>query len=125
MKNRKLAFVVDLDRCIGCKGCQIACHMENGTALGVNRIQVRQVGPFGVFPDLEMYFLPAMCQQCEDPSCVRVCPTDIRRVSDRECIQCGRCAQACPEHAIRFSASGIILPKNEVAKVAGTKPQER
>ena len=63
------------------------------------------------------------CTHCG--TCVRVCPTDIRRVSDRECIQCGRCAQACPEHAIRFSASGIILPKNEVAKAAGTEPQER
>ena len=52
------------------------------------------------------------CSRCG--ACVRICPMDIRRVSDRECIQCGRCAKVCPEHAIRFTASGIILPKNEI-----------
>lgn len=56
------------------------------------------------------------CTRCG--SCVDICPVDIRRVSDRECIQCGRCAKVCPEQAIRFTASGIILPKNEI----GAKP---
>lgn len=32
----KHGFVIDLDRCIGCKGCQVACKQENGVALGAN-----------------------------------------------------------------------------------------
>ena len=118
--KKKLAFVVDLDRCIGCKGCQIACHMENGTALGVNRIQVHQVGPFGKFPELEMYFLPAMCQQCEDPSCVRVCPTGAIYKNEEDgvvlldtdkCIGCQSCNRACPYHVNTFSLSRNQMDK--------------
>ena len=70
--KKQLAFVIEVDRCIGCKGCQVACKMENGTALGSDRIKVRKVGPIGTYPNLQMYFLPTMCQQCEDPVCVRV-----------------------------------------------------
>ena len=69
--NKQLAFVIEVDRCIGCKGCQVACKMENGTALGSDRIKVRKVGPIGTYPNLQMYFLPTMCQQCADPVCVR------------------------------------------------------
>ena len=118
--KKKLAFVVELDRCIGCKGCQVACHMENGTALGVNRIQVHQVGPTGVFPDLEMYFLPAMCQQCENPSCVRVCPTGaiykneadgVVLLDTSKCIGCQSCNRACPYHVNTFSLSRNQMDK--------------
>ena len=71
----KHGFVIDLDRCIGCKGCQVACKQENGVALGANRTLVRTVGPMGSYPDVQMYFLPTPCQQCADPPCVQVCPT--------------------------------------------------
>ena len=59
----KHGFVIDLDRCIGCKGCQVACKQENGVALGANRTLVRTVGPMGSYPDVQMYFLPTPCQQ--------------------------------------------------------------
>ena len=69
------AIVVDLDRCIGCHGCEIACKNENNIALGEYWNKVVERGPFGEYPDLEMYFLPTMCQQCQDAPCVNVCPT--------------------------------------------------
>jgi len=109
---KQLAFVVEVDRCIGCKGCQVACKMENGTDLGSDRTKVRQVGPIGKFPDLKMYFLQTMCQQCEDPVCVKVCPTGalyksreagVIRLDSRKCIGCKSCNKACPYHANTFS----------------------
>ncbi|WP_417755555.1 4Fe-4S dicluster domain-containing protein, partial [Senegalimassilia anaerobia] len=68
-------LVVDLDKCIGCHACEVACKNENGIALGEYWNRVLQIGPHGTFPDLEQYWLPVQCQQCEDAPCVHVCPT--------------------------------------------------
>ena len=38
---KKITFVIDLDRCIGCHGCQISCKMENGVGLGACRNEVK------------------------------------------------------------------------------------
>ena len=69
---KKMTFVVEVDRCIGCKGCQVACKMENQVALGSDRTSVKTIGPTGEYPDIQMYFLPVMCQQCENPTCVEM-----------------------------------------------------
>ena len=68
-------LVIDLDRCSGCDSCVAACKMENQMNLGVVRNHVSAVGPVGTFPDIEMYWLPMQCQQCDEPGCIEVCPT--------------------------------------------------
>ncbi len=101
---KQLTFVVEVDRCIGCKGCQVACKMENNLALGTCRNPVKTVGPTGVYPDVQMYFLPSMCQHCENPACTKVCPTGacyqnedgIALIDQNLCIGCKSCAAACP-----------------------------
>ncbi len=116
----QLSFVVDLDRCIGCKGCHISCKLENGVALGSNRITVREVGPTGVYPDLQMYFLPSMCQQCSDPVCVQYCPTGacyknfedgIIMIDQEQCIFCLSCKNACPYEATTFNKERRVIDK--------------
>lgn len=92
-------LVVDLDKCIGCHACEVACKNENGIALGEYWNRVLQIGPHGTFPDLEQYWLPVQCQQCEDAPCVHVCPTgasyrdaDGKVLVDKEkCIGCNYC----------------------------------
>ncbi len=102
---KQFTFVVDIDRCIGCKGCQVACKMENTVALGEGRNKVCTIGPNGTYPELQMYFLTAMCQQCENPTCVQVCPTGacykdeadgVIQIDQKSCIGCGSCKRACP-----------------------------
>lgn len=109
---KQFTFVVDVNRCIGCKGCQVACKMENCVALGEGRNKVCTIGPNGVYPDLELYFLPTMCQQCENPSCVQACPTGacykreedgVILVDQDRCVGCGSCRRACPYQMIRSS----------------------
>ncbi len=113
-------FVIDLDRCIGCKACHVSCKMENEVALGSNRITVHQVGPTGTYPDLQMYFLPSMCQQCADPICVQVCPTGacyknsddgIVLIDQDQCISCLSCKNACPYQANTLNKEMRVMDK--------------
>ena len=98
------AIVVDLDRCIGCHGCEIACKNENEVELGSFWNKVVQVGPFGDYPHLHQYFLPVMCQQCDDSPCTHVCPTgasyrdgnNVVLIDREKCIGCKYCMMACP-----------------------------
>ena len=74
---KKMSMVIDLDRCIGCYSCEVACKNENHVALGVQYNKVFTVGPVGEYPDLEMYYVPAVCQACKDAPCVTACPTVV------------------------------------------------
>ena len=109
---KKTTFVIDLDRCIGCHGCQISCKMENGVGLGACRNEVKDIGPTGTYPDIQLYFLPAMCQHCDNPSCVAVCPTGachlepedgVVRIDRDVCIGCRSCESACPYQVNTFN----------------------
>ena len=110
---KQYAIVVELDRCIGCRGgCQVACKTENEVALGPSRSKMYTMGPTGHYPDLQMYFMPVMCQQCEYPACVEVCPTGACYKSDEDgviyidrevCIGCQSCMRACPYQCIIFN----------------------
>lgn len=130
----KLCFVIDVDRCIGCKGCQVACKLENGIALGANRNIVYTVGPRGTYPDMQMYFLPTMCQQCENPPCVEVCPTgacwkdstdNIVKIHKNQCIGCQSCKDACPYGINTFNKELRVMDKCDTCidiRAEGEKP---
>lgn len=100
----RFALVVDLNRCIGCHSCEIACKNEHEVELGIHWNQVLQRGPVGEFPHLQQYFLPTMCQQCVNAPCQEVCPTGAtyrdeegKVLIDAEtCIGCLSCMEACP-----------------------------
>ena len=95
---------IDLGSCIGCHSCAVVCKQENNVGLGTYYNKVLTVGPFGTYPDLEMYYLPVACQHCDNPECVSVCPTgaSYRRedgvvlVDHSKCIGCQYCVMACP-----------------------------
>lgn len=105
-----MTIVTDLNRCVGCLGCIVACKTVNDVRIGNYRNQILRQGPFpreegGNWPEVDMYFLPVSCQHCTSPECVTVCPTGASRINeedgtvqiDREqCIGCGLCLTACP-----------------------------
>lgn len=109
------AIVTDLNRCVGCLGCIVACKTINNTPIGKYNTVINRVGPTpiegmsGNWPDVEMYFLPVGCQHCKNPACVDVCPTSASYVAedgtvqiDKElCIGCQSCMAACP-YDVRF-----------------------
>ena len=58
----------------------------------------------GEYPNVEMSFLPRLCNHCDDPPCVDVCPVNatwqredgIVVIDQETCIGCKYCIQACP-----------------------------
>ena len=101
------AMVIDIDKCVGCLACIVACKVENDGEVGKFWNWVERVGPRGTYPNTEMYFLPKQCQHCDTPECIEVCPTGasykradgIVLVDTQKCISCESCIPACPYNA--------------------------
>lgn len=103
----KLGFLVDLNNCIGCKACEVACKAENEVPVNSWRLRVKYVDS-GVYPEVKRSFTPMRCNHCENAPCVRVCPVSalhtlpngIVNVDKDRCIGCAACMMACPYGAI-------------------------
>lgn len=108
------AIVTDLNRCVGCLACMVACKAVNNVPIGSYWNKVLRIGPSkkagaASARDVEMYYLPVGCQHCENPECVKVCPTEASHVAadgtiqiDKDkCIGCQFCAMACP-YGVRY-----------------------
>lgn len=113
-------LVVDLDRCSGCDSCTVACKFENNIGLGNFWNRVIAVGPTGEYPDVEMYWMPMHCQQCENAPCIEVCPTGASYrdtdngvvLIDREkCIGCQYCLYACPYDVRHLNVDEGVMEK--------------
>ena len=118
------AIVTDLDRCVGCMGCMTACKMVNNVPIGSYWNKVLRIGPNPKYegaipPDVEMYFLPVGCQHCENPECVRVCPTGASykledgtvQIDKEKCIGCQFCAMACPYNVRYLNEEERVVEK--------------
>ncbi len=82
-KQQKWAMVVDVDRCIGCQACVVACQAENNIPLNTEEIfnQKRAIEWIrieryweGEYPNVKARFIPVLCQHCENAPCEPVCP---------------------------------------------------
>ena len=127
------ALIADLDRCTGCRSCVVACKEEKRLPPGLFFIRVEQVGPDGVFPDLNMYYLPLACQQCGQPACAAACPegaihpatNGLVVVDGTSCTGCGDCIGACPYGAIVLDAGAAVACKCDLCSellAAGRAP---
>jgi len=110
-----LKFLMDVynTKCIKCKGCEAICKNFNEVPDGVFRIKVVTINE-GQEGQLN---LPMPCLHCNDPPCLKVCPTHaiwkrqedgVVLVNKDVCIGCGYCASACPFGAPQFRRSGAF-----------------
>jgi len=106
MTGVRYGMVIDLRKCIGCHTCSVACKAENSVPMGVWRSWVKQIEK-GRYPHARKSFLPLLCNNCENPICVTVCPVNAsyRRkdglilVDPHRCIGCRYCMAVCPYDA--------------------------
>ncbi len=113
----RAGFILDLDRCVGCGACVLACRMEKGWS---DETPWRRIVPFNLdrVPGGPTWHFSVACHHCEDPACLRACPSGAyeRRadgivVLDGErCLGCRYCEMACPFGAPVFDErSGIMM----------------
>jgi molybdopterin-containing oxidoreductase family iron-sulfur binding subunit len=107
--ERKWIMVIDLQKCIGCSACTIACKAENRLPPGVVYRPVIEE-ELGEYPNVTRRWLPRPCMQCDNPPCVPVCPVNATWKRDdgivvidyNACIGCRYCLAACPYGARYF-----------------------
>ncbi|WP_369406188.1 sulfate reduction electron transfer complex DsrMKJOP subunit DsrO [Pollutimonas nitritireducens] len=108
MPGKRYGMLVDLRKCIGCQACTVSCSIENQAPIGQFRTTVLQYEVN--MPDQSqaaMLSLPRLCNHCDTPPCVPVCPVQatfqredgIVLVDNERCVGCGYCVQACPYDA--------------------------
>ncbi|MCM0080901.1 4Fe-4S dicluster domain-containing protein [Geomonas sp. Red32] len=117
--KHRWAMVVDLQRCIGCGACAVACYAENNIAV-IGREKVgngREMAWLRVPPyrkpgsPLRLGWLPLLCQHCDAAPCEPVCPVFAAMHNEEglnaqiynRCIGTRYCSNNCPYKVRRFN----------------------
>lgn len=132
--SKKLGLVIDLDTCVGCHACAVACKEWNASGdagpltdrtpygadpsgVWLNRVHSFEVADDG--NDRTVNF-PRSCLHCDDAPCVTVCPTgaSYKRAEDGivlvnadSCIGCKLCSWACPYGAREYDQDDGVMKK--------------
>jgi len=101
-------LVMDMDLCIRCGNCSLACHKVHGQSRLLRRgIHIERPVKLGSTA-MQHVLSPSVCMHCKDPECLTGCPTGaIFRdphgqvdIDAHTCIGCFDCATQCPYNAI-------------------------
>jgi molybdopterin-containing oxidoreductase family iron-sulfur binding subunit len=145
------AYGLDLSRCIGCRRCVYACVQENNLS---RRPQIQWIRVLrfehgtlnfeeadhyyeaNMLPEEGYFYMPIQCQQCENPPCVKVCPSKatwkesdgIVVVDYNWCIGCRYCISGCPYWARRLNFVDPEIDREELntnLHYLGNRPRMR
>ena len=118
-RNKQHGFFFTADNCIGCHACEAACAEKNETPA---HFAFRSVGYVegGSFPDYKRMNISMACNHCDDPVCLKGCPTAAYTkhaeygavLQDPDtCFGCGYCTWVCP-----YNAPQLDPVKGQVSK---------
>jgi len=148
----QLAYALDLSLCVGCRRCVYGCVEENNQsrdpqihwirvlemekARGIDFAHATAYYEAETVPRDGHFYVPVACQQCENPPCVKACPTEATWteedgivVIDYEwCIGCRCCMAACPYGARHFNWTDPGIPAESInpkMHVLGNRPRPK
>lgn len=111
-------FLLDLHRCVGCGACVLGCRIENGR---VDAPAWRRVLPLNLRRHAggPTYFLSVACHHCDDPACLRGCPSrayekradGIVLHHEERCLGCRYCEMTCPFGTPKYDADRGVMSK--------------
>ena len=93
---KQMGLVANLELCMGCFACEIACKQERNLPEGEKGIKVVTLGPYEIKGELAMDFIPMATEKCdlcsnrtadgERPFCAQICPTQALMLYNDEKI---------------------------------------
>ncbi len=114
--RKQYGFYIEIDKCVGCQSCEVACKNWNDVEPGPRWRRVITTTK-GRFPDVAKAFASISCMHCGNAPCEKVCPTGaiskrhedgIVIVDRSKCIGCHYCFFACPFGSVQFGSDGTM-----------------
>ena len=115
---QQLGLMIDMNKCIGCKTCVVACRNHHGIVDHENcmpgkipfyiRVESSTAGAYPMITE-QCWVVP--CQHCKNAQCTKACDSEaitkdpqngIVRINQDKCIGSGACIEACPYNVIQF-----------------------
>ncbi|AFM00269.1 MULTISPECIES: 4Fe-4S dicluster domain-containing protein [Desulfitobacterium] len=118
-----LGFYFDMNKCLGCRTCQVACKDRNRLDVGISFRDVRSY-EVGVYPHARLYHYSSACHHCSHAKCVKGCPANALYYADdgtvqhdkNKCIGCKYCTWNCPYGVPQFIEETGIIGKCDSCK---------